>query len=387
MPGVAAALLLDSRGRRVKILHLYIGGQLLKTFGIALVVFTFILLMGNVIRIVDLLERGVPGGLLLKFFLSFIPYLLAFSIPMAILTSSLLTFGRLSSDNEIIAMRACGISYYKIFTSGIALALALTLVSYVVNAILAPRAHYMMRQLRYKVGEQSPEALLEPGVFIDYFKPYQFYIGEKDGQLFKDVIVYEKLEDNRTRFLKAQSGEIRADESGQVLFKIYDGTMEEPPREGEAASLSATFKTYVVKMNVNEDEEVPKKMADYTMGELFAKIGKFRGMMRSASPMLKRDLARRISVTRVEVSERFVYTFCALAFMMVGMPLGITTHRGETSIGGAISLALVGLNYSFIICMEALQNKVWLQPHLLVWIPNIVFAVIGPVLTYRLSRR
>jgi len=77
----------------------------------------------------------------------------------------------------------------------------------------------------------------------------------------------------------------------------------------------------------------------------------------------------------------------ALAFVLVGMPLGIVAHRGETSVGAAISLALVGLNYAFIICVEALQERVWLHPHLLVWIPNAVFAVLGPWLTWRLDRR
>ena len=97
-------------GSHVKIIQRYIGGQLLKTFLISLGVFTFILFMGNVIRILDMLERGVAGGLLLKLFLSFLPYLLVFSIPMSVLTACLLVFGRLSADNEITAMRACGLT-------------------------------------------------------------------------------------------------------------------------------------------------------------------------------------------------------------------------------------------------------------------------------------
>ncbi|MCX6356526.1 MAG: LptF/LptG family permease, partial [Candidatus Aureabacteria bacterium] len=136
-----------------------------------------------------------------------------------------------------------------------------------------------------------------------------------------------------------------------------------------------------------EKETVSKKMADYTVMELIAKANHFSSMMATASPMLKRDLLRRVIMSRTEASERLVFTFCALAFVMVGMPLGVTTHRGETSIGGAISLALVGLNYAFIICVEAFQSNPQLRPDLLVWIPNIVFAVLGPVLIYRLGRR
>ncbi|MEJ2746293.1 MAG: LptF/LptG family permease, partial [bacterium] len=208
-------------------------------------VITFILLVGNVLRLLELLERGVAAGLIAKLFLSFVPYLLSFSSPMAILTACLLTFGRLSADNEITAMRACGISYYKIFQTGCMVAVVLTVICWVVNANISPRAHYMLRRLRYQVGEQSPSALLEPGIFIDYFKPYQFYIGQKDGSVFRDVIIYEKLPDGGTRFIKAGSGEVASEAGRQISFKLYDGTMEEPRKEGEATSISAKFKTYV----------------------------------------------------------------------------------------------------------------------------------------------
>lgn len=372
----------------MKIIQRYIGGQILKTFLISLCVFTFILFMGNVIRILDMLERGVAGGLLLKLFLSFLPYLLVFSIPMSVLTACLLVFGRLSADNEITAMRACGLSYAKIFRSGILLALVLTAVSWMVNASVAPRAHYAIRKLRDQVGAQSPAALLEPGVFIEYFKPYQFYIGQKDGSFFKDVIIYEKLSDDRMRFLKASRGEIISDEARKIVFKLYDGTMEEPPKAGEATSVSATFKTYIVKMGLSEDDEgVPKKMADYTFTELLRNIAKWEGRIGKASPTFQRDMRRRISITLTEASERLVFTFCALAFVMIGMPLGIVAHRGETSVGAAISLALVGLNYAFIICVEALQERAWMYPFVLVWVPNVIFAVLGPWLTWRLDRR
>ncbi|MDD5555908.1 MAG: LptF/LptG family permease [bacterium] len=372
----------------MKIIHRYIGLRLLKSFGISLVVFTFILFMGNVIRILDLLDRGVAAGLLLRLFLNFIPYLLPFSIPMAILTASLLSFGRLSADNEVTAMRACGIGFHSIFLSGYVIAVALTAVSFVVNADIAPRAHYEVRQLRYRVGERSPEALLEPGVFIDHFKPYQFYIGQKDGKLFRDVIIYENLPDGRTRFLKAKSGEIAVEGEGQVTFNIYDGTVEEPTKEGESTSLSGAFKTYIVKMNVGGDREaIPKKMSNYTMVELVGRLRRFHMMLRGASPNLQRDIGRRMNVIRIEISQRFVSTFCVLAFVMIGMPLGVTAHRGETSIGAAISLALVGLNYAFIICVQALQTRVDPYTALLLWVPNVTFAVLGPVLTYRLARR
>jgi LPS export ABC transporter permease LptF len=370
----------------MRILQRYVVSQVIKTFLISLIVFTFILLLGNFIRLIDMVERGVAGSLLIKLFLSFIPYLLVFSIPMAILTSSLLVFGRLSADNEITAMRACGIGFFSIFKSSFILGIILTFICGIVNTVIAPHAHYTMRGLRHEVGEQSPGALLEPGVFINYFEPYQFYIGQKEGNEFKDVIIYEELPDGRTRFFKGKRGEVTSDDQGQVVFKIYDVLMEEPPKEGEDTSFTGESKSYIVKMGSGEEDKLPKKLADFTIPELTLKLHRFHTMIRGAQPRLKKDIERRISVVRTEISERLVYTFCALAFIMIGMPLGITAHRGEKSIGAAISLMLVGINYAFIIIVEAFQARPSFCPYILVWMPNAVFFVLGPILTKRLSK-
>lgn len=372
----------------MKILHRYIGAQLVRSLGISLLVFTFILFMGNLLKLVELLERGVSAGLLVKLFMSFIPYLLTFSLPMSILTASLLTFGRLSADNEITAMRACGIGFSAIFRTGYLLGVVCMVASLYITASLAPRAHYLMRSLRYQVGTRNPEALLEPGVFISYFRPYQLYIGEKDGTTFKDVIIYEELDNNRTRFFKGSSGEISTDEEGHVVFKVYNVKMEEPPREGETQTVAMESNTYQVRMGaLGRTGEVPKKMSDLTLGELLGKLNRYGRMLRWARPSLKDDVRRRISIIKTEMSERLVYTFCALAFVIIGMPLGVTTHRAETSIGAAISLLLVALNYSFIICIKAFQESYAFRPHLLLWIPNILFVILGPMLIKKLSSR
>jgi lipopolysaccharide export system permease protein len=344
--------------------------------------------MGNMLRIIDLLERGVQGGLLFRFFLTFIPYLLTFSIPMSILTASLLVFGRMSAENEITAMRACGIGFYVIFRSGFLIALGLVAICLYINMSVAPRAHYAMRRFRDQIGKKSPAAVLEPGIFIDYFRPYQVYVEQKRGNTFEGVIIYEAIGDNRTRFYRGSHGEVTTDEDGKIVFKIYDVIMEEPAKNGEGTSITGSSPTYIVRMGTGDEEDfVPKKMSDHTFSELLEKIERFRAMKRTAGPAMRKDLGRRVSIVRMEISERFVYTFCVLAFVLIGMPLGVTAHRGETTIGAAISLTLVGLNYAFIICMEALNTRPELYPYLLVWIPNVVFAVLGPFLTYRLARR
>src|SRR3989338_1742132 len=112
----------------MKILRSYIMNELLTAFALSLAVFTFVLVMGNIVKLAEMvITKGVDLVYVVKLFGYLTPYLLSFSVPMSILTATLLCFGRLSSDNEITAMRASGVSLYKMSFPVIMIGLALSL--------------------------------------------------------------------------------------------------------------------------------------------------------------------------------------------------------------------------------------------------------------------
>jgi lipopolysaccharide export system permease protein len=94
-----------------------------------------------------------------------------------------------------------------------------------------------------------------------------------------------------------------------------------------------------------------------------------------------------VSASRTELSKRYSFSLAAIVFTLVGIPLGITAQRRETSIGFALSLGVVVGYMVFIICADAFAEKASLRPHLIMWVPNVLFLAIGGRLFWKLCQR
>ena len=128
-----------------------------------------------------------------------------------------------------------------------------------------------------------------------------------------------------------------------------------------------------------EDAMKGKRLEAYTLPELRAFIangGRGDG-----------DKDNQVLQAKVELHRRFSASLACLAFALVAIPLGITTHRKETSAGFALSLAIAFFYYFFIVVATTLRDNPAFHPLILIWIPNIVFIALGSVLFYRLSKR
>ncbi|MDO9541597.1 MAG: LptF/LptG family permease, partial [Kiritimatiellia bacterium] len=260
----------------MRILPAYIARGFLMTFGISLLVFLFVMAIGNIFKVIDLFSRGVSGLLILKVFSYGIPFSLIFAIPMSVLAAVFLQFNRLASDREIVAMKACGISLWEIVRPPFLISLALCAVCIYINCNVAPDSHYARRKVLSKLGVEAPISLLDEGRFIRDFPGLTIYIGKKSDSLLKDIVIYQIEKDGLKRTIRAASGTVApaVNEPGKIQVNLFRVRIEQPDEqhpENLALTQRINAAEYPLTIDVQEmvnRDIVWKKRADLTMSEI-----------------------------------------------------------------------------------------------------------------------
>ncbi|MCC7300451.1 MAG: LptF/LptG family permease [Verrucomicrobia bacterium] len=366
----------------MRTLNRYIVLDYLVVFLAALGLITFVMTVGAMVKAVDLVARGISATLILKFFLQNIPYILSFSMPISTLFAALLLFGRLSMDSEISAMKACGISLWRLTAPLILLSILFSAICIYINSEVAPVAKYANRELLRTAGVEEPINLLEEGRFIRDFPGLMIYVGRKNGTVVKDVVAYE-LDKNGAvkRSVRARHGDIVADNAARLItVKLYDVRIEVPDTKDPHDVSKTTYvnaEYYPLKLDFEKllkSGATVKKRGYLRMGQL---IDRIRNIDRDF-PMLS-EMDQLIEKTQlvVEANQRISVAIGCFSFMLIGIPLGIKSHRKETSTGMIVSLGIVFAYYIFIVIAKSLAEYPWLHPNLILWFPMVAAQLIG----------
>jgi len=366
----------------MKILRNYIIKELLGPLLASLGVFTFVLLIGNMLKLADLLlNKGVSIQDIIKLFFYLIPYILSYTIPMAILTATVLCFGRLASDNEVTAMKASGISLYRIGLPVLIIALIISLGSVYLNDRVLPASHFASIKLVKGAALKNPAAYLEPGTFIKSFKGYIVRVNSVDGDALKDILIYQLGEKGPTRTIIAKKGKIITHPDGNAItLKLIDGTADEPNPEDSNLFYKLSFKTYDMTLDLEKSlskGKFRKKIKDMTIKELKEDVASLKatGVI---SEHIKKEVRRRLT----EIHRKIAMAFSSFVFVLVALPLAINTKKREKSIGFAISLIILLIYYLLLFGGIALSLRGAIPPIMGVWIANSVYFLIGAILTF-----
>jgi lipopolysaccharide export system permease protein len=344
---------------------------------LALGVLTFVMLLGNLIKIADLIiNKGVDIFHVSKLFLFMIPFLLTYTLPIATLAAVLLALGRLSSDNEIVAIRASGINLFTLILPLLIVGIILSLILVIFNDRVIPYAHFASRKTLIEVGVKNPTAALEPGVFINSFQNYVLFIYRIEGNKLINIRIYEPREGKPTRTIVAKYGEfIALPEKNMIKLKLMDGSTDEPDPENPDNFYKLNFKTYFMGLNLaqaQDKDKIGKKPKDMTIQELKNEVRRVKKEGIDPTPLI------------TEINEKLALAFSCIVFILFGAPLAIITRRREKSINFGIAFLVVGSYYLLFIAAEALSIRGVINPAIGMWIPNIIFTILGGVLTYRI---
>lgn len=367
----------------MRILRNYVIKEMFPPLVLSLIVITFAFLIGNIVKLADyVINKGVELIYIWKLFIYLIPNLLSYAIPMAVLTATLLAFGRLSSDNEITAMQASGINLYRISMPAIIIGLLLSVLSLPLHDKIVPMAHYNARMLLKEVGLRHPAAYLEAGTFIKGFKDYILFIYDikygKDKTVFKNLRIYQPQKDGPIRTIVAKSGElISLPDKNTIKLKLIDGTSEEPNPMNPRHFYKLNFKTYYITLTLDDStmQESGKKNKEMTFDELIKAADELEKIGIDSTP-LKRRLHKRIASS-----------FASLAFVFIGLPLAITTRRGEKSIGIGLAFVLATIYWLLLALGQVLATGNIFPIWLAMWFGNITLIVVGLIMMHFTVRR
>jgi lipopolysaccharide export system permease protein len=366
----------------MKILDRYVGKEVIVTSLFAVTVLSLVLIAGDVFKkLLELLvNRDIPLEDILSFIGYILPYSFTFTIPWGFLTAVVLVFGKMSAENELIALRSNGVSITRICLPLAVIAVALSGLCLWLNVSIAPKAEDAMKKTIVRIATGNPIALFSSDQVISDFPNEKIYVERKAGTALFNVMVYELSPLGLPlKIIHARRGELTTDlKKQQVLMTLTDARFEQ--RDATAPD----------DLGKIQQGTIQEGVFPISLAELYKKNSGHASLTQMTVDQLRSvpaDDKARMSGARTELSRRFSLSLAAIAFALIGVPLAITAHRKETSVGFLFSLIVAFVYYFFINMTTSLSNKPEFHPELLMWLPNVIFMALGGWLFYRMARR
>ena len=229
----------------VRTISRYLLRQHVAPLGFALAALTSLMLIQQVAKqLSGLLGKGLPAGVIAEVFLLSLPFIVAVTLPMAVLVAVLHVFTRLAGDNEITALQAGGVSVSRLVAPVLAGATGVALLSFLWNDQLLPRTNHALRTLQVDIARKKPSLTLKEQVINEVVPGQTFLRASRiDGNTnkLKDVTLYDLSDAERRRIITADSGRMAYSAGGRDLFlTLTDGDIEEVNRS-DPTQFNRTF--------------------------------------------------------------------------------------------------------------------------------------------------
>jgi LPS export ABC transporter permease LptF len=355
----------------MRIIRNYILKDFLSSFIFALLLLNMVMLLGNMVKISDMvIRKGVNIVDALKIFAFFIPYLLGFTLPLAFLMGVLLSMGRIITDNELVPIKMAGISVSQILRIFLMLGVIFSLFLFILNDKIIPGFHYTYRSQIKNIYSKNISSLIEPGMFLDHFQNYILYVSDKEENKLKNVFIYEMDEkEGVSKVIFAKKAEFITE--GNILkMKLEEGFRDETDTANKKELYRLNFKIFFIDIPIQEKKvvKVDKKPADMVLSELRKEIAKLQKLGISPVEMLG------------EFHKRISFSFSIIAFILLGFGISLVVKHREKSINFGIAfLGGAGYYLLFILVQTLIENRL-LMPSLGMWLPNIIIGSVGGIL-------
>jgi lipopolysaccharide export system permease protein len=237
----------------VKILHRYVLKEHVGPLGFALGALTSLLLLNQVAkRFGDLAGKGLPWSVIGEFFGLAVPFIVAMTLPMAVLVGTLYAFSRLASENEITALKASGVGMSRIMGPVLLAALGVTIAMLLFNDQVMPRTNHRLATLQRDIAQKKPTLALREQI-INEITPGRFYLRaghlDENSNRMREITIFDFADPARKRTIYADSGNLAMSENqADLLLTLYDGTLQDVPTERPEELQRLSFRTDFIRV-------------------------------------------------------------------------------------------------------------------------------------------
>ncbi len=365
----------------IRVLDRYVFKELAAPFAIGVGVFTFFLVIDRIYQLTDLvITKNVPFWLVLPLLVFMLPSFLTLTLPMALLVAVLLVCGRLAGDLEVAALKAAGVSPLRLFRPFVVTALAATLVIAWLTLVVAPWASAAFQSQLFKILQSRAATAIRERAFSAGFSQFVIYVEEvRPSQVrLKGMLVSDERNPELSRIIVAREGRLLTDEvNRRITLRFLDGSINESSPTDLRRFRQTNFGLY--DMNLPLESSLAVDPRD-DKPEKRLSLG---GLRAEAERLRQGGVDRQITAPYyVEFHKRFALPVAAVVFVLVAFPLGVRTHRGGRSAALATSFGIVVSYYVLYISLEGAALRGRLDPALGVWLPNLLFGLVGGVLLH-----
>ena len=357
-----------------KTLISYLISEVLPPFLLGLLAFTFILLIGRLLKLIELvISRGVPPIQVGKLLVLILPTFLEMTVPMAFLLAILLGLGRMANDQELLAMKASGVSPLQILWPIAGLSLIVSILTLGTTLYARPTANSALKKELYNIAKSRVGTALREKIFNDDFPKILIYVEEiiPPGNTAQGILIVDKRDRVREDIILGKVARITTDdESNTLALRLFDGSIYERERNREGFS-QTRFNIYDFKLDLDElvgpvrqKEAGPKELS---LEDLLKSIEE------------KQQRGGKSIPERMELHQRIAFGFIPLVFGVLGVALALLPRGSRASRSWGFMLCLFWLLIYYVLLSfgKALGDKGHLQPIPALWLPNLTIGSIA----------
>jgi len=412
-------------------------------------VLMFLFVLQFMMKFMDQLAgKGLSGAVIVELMVLNLAWIVVLAVPMAVLVATLMAFGGLSANSEITAMKASGVSLYRMMFPVLIVSGFLTYLMVEFDNKVLPEANHRLKTLTTDIRRKKPTFTLIPGLFSQDLPGYSMLVRKTfaESNNLEGVIIYDFTNPNKNVLITAKRGVLSfSSDYRRLIMDLYDGEIHELTttdnmsyrniqfqrqvlttqaegfdfeRSGENTftrgnrELSAGEMLYIVdslqgQANASRNRidaltdglqeklftgSIAKQSSSYASWraiEPFTNISSQLMMLRNALDGEHANYAyidRTMKQFWVEIHKKYSIPVACFVFVLVGAPLGVMSRRGGFGVAASLSLGFFLLYWASLIGGEKLADRELIEPWLGMWIANIVIGALGIILTYRIAK-